>query len=265
MQQLLPTSECLPIAELSDEQLRRLYAYPQTLPRPWLRVNFVSSIDGAVSVEGRTAGLATSADKRVFALLRGLADVIVVGAGTARAEGYGGARSTAQLRAARVVRGQDPVPPIAIITASARLDPNSPLFTATDVAPLVFTTESAEAGRRQLLRAAGAEVHTVGERTVDLLAVLAVLAEQNLLRVLCEGGPTLFGELIGANLVDDLCLTTAPWMARGAAGRISAGPSMPPRRMTLEHLLYDFDGTVLVRWLRPGSPRTHPTPGKLAR
>ncbi|MEO9222780.1 MAG: pyrimidine reductase family protein [Mycobacteriaceae bacterium] len=265
MQQLLPTSEGLPTAELSDEQLRRLYAYPQPLQQPWLRVNFVSSIDGAVSVDDRSAGLATPADHQVFALLRGLADVVLVGAGTARAEGYGGARSTAQLRTARGARGQRAVPPIAVVTASARLDPASPLFTATEVAPLVFTTESAETGRRQRLRAAGAEVHLVGETTVDLQAVLAVLAERDLLRVLCEGGPTLFGELIDANLVDDLCLTTAPWMVSGAAGRISAGPSTAPRPMTLEHLLHDPDGTVLARWIRPGSPRAHPAPGKLAR
>ena len=255
----------MPTAELSDEGLRRLYAYPQPLQRPWLRVNFVSSIDGAVSVDNRTAGLATPADQQVFALLRGLADVILVGAGTARAEGYGGARSTAQLRTARVARGQHAVPPIAVVTASARLDPTSPLFTATDVAPLVFTTESADAGRRQRLRSAGAEVHTVGETMVDLHAVLTMLAERDLLRVLCEGGPTLFGQLIGADLVDELCLTTAPWMASGAAGRISAGPSTAPRPMTLEHLLCDPDGTVLARWIRRGSPRTHPAPGKLAR
>lgn len=263
VQQLLPPSECLPTAELTEEQLQDLYAYPNPLSRAWLRVNFVSSIDGAVSVEGRTASLATPADQHVFALLRGLADVILVGAGTARAEGYGGARSTAQLRAARMDRGQHPVPPIAVVTASARLDPASPLFTATAAAPLVFTTEAAEAGRRERLRAAGAEVLTAGEVRVDPHVLLAVLAERGLLRVLCEGGPSLFGELIGADLVDDLCLTTAPWLAPGAAGRISAGPAVPPRLMTLNHLLHDLDGTLLARWLHPGSPGTDPTPDRL--
>jgi len=250
VRQLLPPGESFPTPELTEEQLHSLYAYPQPLPEPWLRVNFVSSIDGAVSVQGRTAGLATPADQQVFALLRELADVILVGAGTARAEGYGGARTTTALRAARVARGQAPVPPIAVITASARLDPTSALLTDTAVPPLVLTTERAEPGRRELLAAAGATVLTVGENVVDPTAALAALGERGLLRVLCEGGPTLFGELIGADLVEDLCLTTAPWLAPGAAGRISAGPSVEPRAMTLAHALNDADGTMLLRWLR---------------
>lgn len=230
--------------------MHSLYAYPQPLHKPWLRVNFVSSIDGAVSVDDRTAGLATPADQEVFALLRGLADVILVGAGTARAEGYGGARMTQALRAERMARGQAAVPPIAVLTASARLDPSSALLTDTEVAPLVLTTERADAGRRELLAAAGARVLTVGQNIIDPNAALATLGARGLLRVLCEGGPTLFGELIGADLVDDLCLTTAPWLAPGPAGRISAGPSIAPRAMALAHALHDTDGTMLLRWLR---------------
>ncbi len=80
-------------AQLSDDHLRSLYGYPDRLDRPWIRTNFVSSIDGAVTVDGVSAGLGTPADKRVFAVLRELADVVVVGAGTVRSENYGGART----------------------------------------------------------------------------------------------------------------------------------------------------------------------------
>lgn len=220
------------------------------MQRPWLRVNFVSSIDGAVSVDGRTAGLATRADKKVFGLLRELADVILVGAGTARAEGYRGARSTAALRDARIGRGQAAIPPIAVVTTSARLDAASPLLTDTEVPPVVLTTERAAADQRELLRAAGATVLTAGRDRVDPTAALAALGALGLHRVLCEGGPTLFGSLIDADVVDELCLTTAPQLATGAAGRISAGTSGIPRAMVLGHALSDADGTLLLRWLR---------------
>ncbi|MGZ4517344.1 MAG: pyrimidine reductase family protein [Mycobacteriaceae bacterium] len=257
MRLLLPAGESFPtsaaptpVDDLTTEQLRALYAYPEALCRPWLRANFVSSIDGASSVDGLSAGLATPADKQVFGLLRELADVILVGAGTARAEGYRGARSRADLHDARVARGQAAVPPIAVVTAAARLDTTSPLFTDTDVPPLVLTTERADADQRELLRAAGATILIVGDERVDPRAAVAALDELGLHRVLCEGGPTLFGELISADLVDELCLTTTPVLAPGAAGRISAGMSVTPRAMTLGHALLDSDGTMLLRWVR---------------
>lgn len=248
----LPVRLLLPSGEerLTAARLADLYAYPEPLTQPWVRMNFLSSIDGAVSVAGRTAGLATLADKQVFGLLRELADVILVGAGTARAEGYRGARSTAALRAARLAREQAPVPPIAVITASARLDDTSTLFTDTKVAPLVLTTERSHPERRERLRSAGATVLSVGEERVEPAAALAALGERGLLRVLCEGGPTVFGELIAADLVDELCLTTAPALATGPAGRISFGPAAPPRRMVLGHALADTDATMLLRWVR---------------
>ena len=86
---------------VDDTALRALYAYPDDLSRPWMRINFVSSLDGAVAVEGRSGALGSPADKKVFGLLRELADVILVGAGTVRAENYGGARTSEALRVRR--------------------------------------------------------------------------------------------------------------------------------------------------------------------
>ncbi len=133
---------------LDDSDLRELYAYPPELTTPWLRVNFVSSLDGAVAVDGRSGGLGTPADKQVFGLLRELADVILVGAGTARTENYGGARTSEALRERRAAAGLSPVPPIAVVTASGNLDPGMRLFTDTVVPPIVFT--SARCPRRSV-------------------------------------------------------------------------------------------------------------------
>src|SRR6478672_11033193 len=74
------------LADLDDDALRAAYAPPRL---PWLRLNFVSTVDGAVDgADGKSGSINTEADHRVFRVLREIADVVVVGAGTVRAEGY---------------------------------------------------------------------------------------------------------------------------------------------------------------------------------
>ncbi|MFC9517426.1 pyrimidine reductase family protein [Nocardiaceae bacterium NPDC056970] len=236
--------------ELSDDDLRSLYGYPDRLDSPWIRANFVASIDGAMSVDGVSAGLGTPADKRVFTVLRELADVIVVGAGTARSENYGGARTDAELAARRERSGLSAVPPIAVVTASARLDPASRLFTDTTVPPLVLTSAAADAARLQRLRDAGADVEIVAERAVGGTDLVRALDRRGLRRVLCEGGPGLFGNLVADGVVNELCLTTSPFLVGGDAGRISLSLTAVPTAMTRGHVLADADGTLLTRWVR---------------
>ncbi|MCW2631371.1 MAG: bifunctional deaminase-reductase domain protein [Pseudonocardia sp.] len=226
---------------VDDGMLVELYAYPDRLDRPYLRVNFVSSADGAVTVGGVSAGLGSPVDRKVFLLLRELADVVLVGAGTVRTEGYGGAR--------RPTRGRTDPPPIGVVTASAALDPGSRLFTDTRVPPIVFTTDAAPVERRKRLAAAGAEVVVAGEHRVDVDVVLAALQERGLVRVLCEGGPILHGNLIAADAVDELCLTIAPALVGADIGRISHGPPCAVRPMRLGQLLTE-DDQLLLRYLR---------------
>ncbi|MFD1814002.1 pyrimidine reductase family protein [Rhodococcus gannanensis] len=235
---------------LTDDEIREWYAYPTDPGSPWVRTNFVSSIDGAVTAEGTSGALGTPADRRVFTILRELADVVVVGAATARSEDYGGARPDAAARERRVGRGQAPVPPIAVVTASARIDPGSRLLTDTDVAPMVITGRAAPADRVRALEAAGADVVTVDAEAVPTAALLTVLADRGLARVLCEGGPSLFGQLLDDDAVDELCLTTSPVLVAGGAGRIASSPSSSPRPMRRAHVLADDDGTILTRWVR---------------
>ena len=238
------------LTPLDDDKLRDLHVYPDTTSAPWVRVNFVSSIDGAVSADGTSAGLGTPADKRLFGVLRELADVILVGAGTVRAENYGGARVTAERRARRRERGQADVPPIAVVTASADIDPASRLLTDTTTAPLILTTADAPRDRKAGLEAAGARVLALGESTVPPAAILDTLHGLGLARVLCEGGPGLFGQLLAADAVDELCLTTAPLLVAGTAPRIAFSPDAAPTAMRRAHLLGDEDGTLLARWVR---------------
>lgn len=236
--------------DIGDDDLRQLYAYPDGLVRPWIRVNFVSSLDGAVAVEGRSGALGSPSDKQVFGLLRELADVILVGAGTVRSENYGGARTSDELRSRRVADGVTPVPPVAVVTASCDLSSDLRLFTDTTVPPIVLTSESAPESNRRVAEQAGADVRIIAEHDIDGAALLAAITEAGWTRVLCEGGPRLFGRMIQDGIVDDLCLTWAPVLAAGAAGRIASAPlaTLTPMRRT--HLLCDDDGTLLTRWVR---------------
>jgi 5-amino-6-(5-phosphoribosylamino)uracil reductase len=222
-----------------DAELAAHYAYPDDLSGPWVRVNFVASADGAATSDGRSGGLGTAADKRVFGLLRELADVVLVGAGTVRVEDYRGARRGA---------GQNTPPPIAVVTGSADLDPRSRLFTDTSVAPLVLTLASASAQRRDGLAAAGAEVVVLDD--LQPASLLADLGRRGLHRVLCEGGPMLFGALVAAGAVDELCLTITPLLVGGTAARIISGPPVSPAcPLTLVGVL-EADGTLLLRYRR---------------
>jgi riboflavin-specific deaminase-like protein len=232
---LLPTDH-----DLDDEQLAARYAYPENLGAPFVRASFVASADGAVSVAGRSTDLGSLADRRVFLLLRRLADVVLVGAGTVRSEDYRGAR--------RPTRGRDTPPPIAVVTGSALLDPASRLFRDTRVPPIILTLASAPPERRERLAAAGGDVVALDRLTPD--RVLAELARRGLHRVLCEGGPTLFGELVAADAVDELCLTVAPLLVGGTTGRIAVGPeSGHPRPLELADALHE-SGVLLLRYRR---------------
>ena len=227
-------------------ELERLYAYP-TSDRPWVRTNFVSTLDGAAYAgDGKSGSLGGPVDKDVFALLRSLADVIIVGAGTARTEGYEPVHAGEVDAELRARLGLAPVPPIAIV--SRRLDIPEALVNG---GQLVITSADAPPAALDTLRA-GMDVLALGEGQIDWSAVLDALAERGLHRVLCEGGPSLHGELVSLDLVDELCLTIAPVMSSGAAPRIAHSPSFVEHSMQLGHV-FDADGVLLTRWVRSRS------------
>lgn len=229
--------------ELDSGALEEMYAYPSTR-QPWIRTNFVSTLDGgAYASDGLSGSLGGPADKRVFALLRSLADVIVVGAGTARAEGYRPVKRESLDLDLRLRLGLKPVPPIAIVSRSL----NIPVAM---IAPgqIVITTEDAPIGRVEALREQ-VDVIAAGQGEIDWVQVKDRLAALGLNRVLCEGGPTLHGRLIEADLVDEVCLSLAPVLASGAAPRIAHGAIPVDWPMTLGHAV-QVDDLLLTRWVR---------------
>lgn len=234
-----------PMDDLGDDEI----VADLTTPRaPWLRVNFVASVDGAATADGLSGGLGDAADRRMFELLRRVADVVMVGAGTVRAEGYGPMRVSDESARWRVARGLAAHPVFAIVSGSLDLDPGSRIFTDAPVRPVVIVTARATAARRARF-APLADVVVAGEESLDVPLALAALRERGLPHVLSEGGPTLFGSLIAADAVDELCLTVAARLTAGDAGRIARGPLDVPAALELGRVLR-HESTLLLRYRR---------------
>jgi len=183
---------------------------PQPDGRPWLIANMVAGLDGSLAWHGKVAGLSSDDDRSLFVRLRGVADAVLVGAGTVRAEGYGPVKLPEARLAERLAAGRSAVPPLVVVSRSLDLDWHAPLWSAaTDPRPIVVTAARAPA---EALAAARdhAEVIVAGEESVDLSLAFAGLAERGLGVVLTEGGPTLLAELVAEGLLDELCLTLTP-------------------------------------------------------
>ncbi|HSJ61187.1 MAG TPA: pyrimidine reductase family protein [Jiangellaceae bacterium] len=251
MQKIYPAQEHI----RGIHQLVAAYAYP-TDGSPYVRANMVATLDGAAWGPNHRSGTISSApDREVFAVLRALADVILVGAETARRERYGPAVTGSEFAGHRAALGQRPDPVIAVVSRSLDFDPAAPLFAAAADRTIVLTTESAPQQRRDVL----SELVTViiaGATAVDFGAALSALAGQGLTRVLCEGGPHLLGEIARAGLLDELCLTITPQLAGGDAVRILAGgQALRDVELALAHIL-EQDGTLLTRWTVQPAPST---------
>ena len=215
---------------LEDVDAAAVYAGDERAGPRWVLINMITTVDGATAVAGRSGGLGGPADKRVFAAIRSVADVILVGAGTVRAENYGPVRAGARL---------------AIVTARLDLEPDARVFTGDD-RPIVLTTSAADVDRRAALERV-AEVVVVNDGDhVDLRAAVAKLDGV----IVCEGGPTINGQLIADDLADELCVSVAPLLAAGSSSRIAHGPDLEaPRHLRLARVLEE-DGLLFLRYVR---------------
>jgi riboflavin biosynthesis pyrimidine reductase len=236
---------------LEDEDLADWYDYPHELDRAYVRANFVTSLDGAVTGEdGLSGSIGNEADRRVFALLRALSDVVLVGAGTARAEGYHPVRVGTAWRGLRERLGLAPAPVLAVVTATLDL-PSTVLDPQEGSGPLlVLTCGGADPARvaevRELL---GHEaVVQVGRDRIDVAEAVEQLAARGLRRVLLEGGPRLMSDVVASGLLDELCLTLSPVIVGGHAPRVVSGRPVD-QGMRLAHVL-ESRGVLLTRWTR---------------
>jgi riboflavin biosynthesis pyrimidine reductase len=195
---------------------------------PWLRLNMVATVDGAATGPGGTSrSINNEPDQIVFRLLREQADVIVVGAGTLRDEGY----------------RPNPLPIVAV-SRSGAVPP-----TLRDCPPgqvLLATCEQAS-GLSEARRVLGQQhVLVLGSHRVDLAVLRDVLVDRGFRRILSEGGPHLLRDLLDQEVADEVCTTTVPRVIGGLHPRISDGPPIDvPLRL---HTLVEQDSTLLARW-----------------
>jgi len=235
---------------MDSEALARAYAYPKlSAGEVWVRANVISTLDGAATGDdGRSGSLGTGADHDVFGLLRALSDVILVGAGTARTEGY--RRATVRTPWLELRKNRPAQPSMAVVSRSA--DVPSALSKARQHSGevILVTCERAGEGAIDLARTTLGDGHVivVGDVSVDLTEAVDALAVRGLSRILCEGGPHLLRDLTASGRLDELCLTLAPTLVAGDHTRITAGDAaiahLSPR------LLIESDGTILGRWAR---------------
>ncbi|MFC0626871.1 pyrimidine reductase family protein [Kribbella deserti] len=235
-------------AHLTEAELIAAYA-PDDRSTPTVRANMVSSLDGAVEVEGVSKSLGDDDDKQMLGRLRMLADVVLVGAGTVRAENYNPLRVGKERQAWRREQGLPDNPGLAIVSGRLELDPSHRALAEAPVRPIVITHAAAPPERRTAL-AEVADVVVAGEQEVDPTVALSELTARGLPQVLCEGGPGLLGTLIEADLLDELCLSLSPLLAGAGSGRIVAGPASAVRRMTPLHVLQGDGGLLFTRYRR---------------
>ena len=235
-----------------DTDLVSAYAFP---PGPWVRANMVSSVDGAGALNGTTKRLSSPADQQAFSVLRQLADVVLVGAGTVRAERYGPEPLSPEHAERRRAAGQSPAPAMAVVSRSLDLDPGSSLFVDAVTRTIVITCAAAPEPHRQELESV-ADVIEAGTDDVDVSAAVDALHARGFHRVSCEGGPRLLGQLVAAGRLDELCFTLSPVLVGGEPLRLLAGQELPGSvQVRLAHLLED-DGFLFARYLVDRPTRT---------
>jgi riboflavin biosynthesis pyrimidine reductase len=234
---------------ITDEELADLYAWPPT-SGPWVRANFATSLDGAITgPDGRSATVNSEADHVVFELLRALSDVVVVGAGTLRSEGYTPIGVVMRWRATRSALGLANGLPLVCVSNRGDVPPK---LLGGAPGAVLLATHTAAAGLAQAREQLGPDsVLICGDTAVDDPQLIDQLVARGWTRILTEGGPHLLSSMVAAGVLDEICLSVTPVVVGGRGRRITTEAAVPtgyaPR------VLVEQDGTLLGRWFREAS------------
>lgn len=210
--------------------------------RPYVIVNFIASVDGRSTIEGRSRKLGDGGDRELFRALRERADAVLVGTGTMMVETYGRMLVQPERRERRLAAGRPAQPIVTTVTRSGALPTDIPLFNEPEARVVVFSAGPLNVARTQ--------AQIIREPLTDLTQALRTLrARHQVQTLLCEGGPALFGALLRERLVDELFLTLAPKLVGGASGPgvVSGPPPEAPVTATLASVL-ERDGSLFLRY-----------------
>jgi len=198
---------------------------------PRVMLNMVATVDGRATVEGGSQGIAGPGDRRMFAELRAVADAVLVGTGTLRAEPYGRLVKSEERRARRLAAGLAPDPTAVLWSRALDLPWDAALFSVAEQ-PVVVVCD---------------EVRPIPEvaAAVTLLAAPSLAVLRGRFGVLlCEGGPRLNSELLREGMLDDLFLTLGPRLGGEEVPGIVDG-AFPAADLALEWVLRHGDELLL--------------------
>ena len=217
---------------------RDLLEPPPHEGRPHVALNFVMTADGRVSYRGR-AEIGTRTDRALMVQLRSLAGAVMIGAGTLRVDPF-----------APSIAGRDRQPLAVVVSRTCEL-PLGNKFFAHPGDRLVATTSDAAPSAVAAVRGAGAQAETYGDADVDLDRLLRALRERGVRFLLCEGGPTLAGQLLARRCVDELFLTHATLVtAEPDARRLFEGSLLPTGTVRLRRVsVHEHEGEWYERSL----------------
>jgi riboflavin biosynthesis pyrimidine reductase len=223
-------------------------AYPWPDEGRWVRALMVSTLDGAtVGPDGLSRSISSVSDRAVFSAVRRTSDVVLIGAGTFRAERYRPMLARADDAESRAAAGQAPAPVVTIVSGSLDLPWDEPIFAESAVRPIVVTTDSAAAERLAEARR-HADVMALSGAKVDLAAMADQLADRGLSRIVCEGGARLLATVSQDGLLDEVDLTVSPLMSGG--GQVSTGTaSSVPQHFSLTQVIAADDGFLFNRYV----------------
>ncbi|MEP6649276.1 MAG: dihydrofolate reductase family protein [Lapillicoccus sp.] len=233
-------------APVDDATLAAVYAIR---PRDgtWVRANFATSLDGGITgPDGRSGSVNSAADHVVFELLRALSDVVVVGAGTLRSEGYTALSVENRWQTIRSDHGLAEPLPLVGVSNSGQVPPR---LRDARRGTVLLATHTGSPGLAEAREVLGDEqVLVCGDDAVDDRRLVAMLAERGWDRILTEGGPHLASSMIAAGVLAEVCLSVTPVVVGGDGPRMTTGLATPTGYVP--HLLVEEDGTLMGRWFR---------------
>lgn len=213
--------------------------------RPWVMLNIVESIDGATAVDGGASGLNDADDRELFLSLRAVADVVMNGAETVRAENLGPVELNDDMESRRSEAGIHTPPKMVILSRSLSLDPGQRVFSDPGRRPTIITGSDGDSDR---LEALGQVAEIIQIEKLDGAGIVDALGDASV--ILCEGGPTINSQLIEAGVVDEVNLTISPVLALGESKRVASGPTMGSLTpMELDRTLLG-DRSLFLRFVR---------------